>query len=59
MFLRSILTIINSNNNSNTTVMGERVVFSKPLSRFTVKNTYNKTQNDWKDDVTLKIIIHI
>lgn len=38
--------------------MRERVVFSKPLSRFKnkKKHTHNRIQNNWKDDVMFKTI---
>ncbi|KAE9540688.1 hypothetical protein AGLY_003933, partial [Aphis glycines] len=35
---------------------GEKVVFSKPLRRFTIKNSYDKTQNNWKHGIMTKII---
>ncbi|CAI6365786.1 unnamed protein product [Macrosiphum euphorbiae] len=56
MFVRSILAILDHNNNTKKTLIGEKVVFSKPLGRFTIKNSYNKTQNNWKREIISTII---
>jgi len=56
MFVRSILAILDHNNNTEKTLVGEKIVFSKPLGRFTIKNSYNKSQNNWKRDIMSKII---
>lgn len=56
MFVRSILAILDHNNNTEKTLIGEKVVFSKPLGRFTIKNSYNKSQNNWKRDIMSTII---
>jgi len=39
MFVRSKLAILGHNNNTEKTLIGEKVVFSKPLGRFTIKNS--------------------
>jgi len=51
-----MLAILDHNNNTEKTLIGENVVFSKPLGRFTMKNSYNKTQNNWKYGIMTKII---
>lgn len=40
MYLRSIIAIFDHNYNVNITLVGDKLVFSKPIGRYTLKNRY-------------------
>jgi len=44
MYMRSIIAILDHNNNVNKKEVGEKIVFSKPSSRYVIKKKYELVQ---------------
>lgn len=51
MHMRSILAILDHNSNVNKTMIGDKMVYSKPLGRYTMKNRYTSTTNNWRAEI--------
>jgi len=55
MNIRSIITILDHNDNTDKKIVGDKMVHSIPLGRYTIKNTYEKTEGSWRIDVMNKV----
>ncbi|XP_050064701.1 uncharacterized protein LOC114122846 [Aphis gossypii] len=51
MHMRSILAILDHNSNVNKTMIGDKMVYSKSLGRYTMKNRYTSTTNNWRAEI--------
>ncbi|CAI6376865.1 unnamed protein product [Macrosiphum euphorbiae] len=48
MYIRSILAIIDHNSNLNKNPIGEKVVYSKSLRKYTIKTRFEPTKSEWR-----------
>lgn len=55
MYLRSILAILDHNYNTGKNIIGDKMVFSKSLRKYTIKNTYERSKTDWRKQIMNKI----
>lgn len=46
MCIRSVIALLNYNNNTGKKIVGDKMVYSKHLGRYTIKNTYENTEGD-------------
>jgi len=53
--MRSIVATLDHNSNVNKTMIGDKMVYSKPLGRYTIKNQYTSTANDWRAEIMKNI----
>lgn len=51
MHMRSIIAILDHYSNVGKTMIGDKMVYSKPLGRYTIKNRYSSTTNDWRAEI--------
>lgn len=51
MHMRSIIAILDHNSNVGKTMIGDKMVYSKPLGRYTIKNRFSSTTNDWRAEI--------
>ncbi|KAE9524465.1 hypothetical protein AGLY_015186 [Aphis glycines] len=56
MYIRSIMAILDHNYNTNKQVVGDKMVYSKPLGKYTIKNVYERTDNDWRKRIMEKVL---
>lgn len=56
MYIRSIMAILDHNYNTNKQVVGDKMVYSKPLGKYTIKNVYERTDNDWRKRIMKKVL---
>ncbi|KAE9521400.1 hypothetical protein AGLY_018222 [Aphis glycines] len=49
-FIKIIITIIPTKK-----IVGNKIVYSKPLGRYTIKNTYENTEGNWRIDIMNKV----
>jgi len=57
-YLRSIIAILDHNYNVNKTLVGDKLVFSKPIGRYTLKNRYKNPSNNWRQIIIENIKIN-
>lgn len=55
MYIRSIIAILDHNSNTDKKIVGDKMVYSKPLGRYTIKNTYENTEGNWRIDIMNKV----
>jgi hypothetical protein len=55
MYLRSILAILDHNYNTGKNIIGDKMVFSKSLRKYTIKNIYERSKTDWRKQIMNKI----
>lgn len=55
MYIRSIIAILDHNNNTDKKIVGDKMVYSKPLGRYTIKNKYENTEENWRIDIMNKV----
>lgn len=55
MHMRSIIAILDHNSNVGKTMIGDKMVYSKPLGHYTIKNRYSSTTNDWRAEIMQNI----
>lgn len=55
MYIRSIIAILDHNDNTDKKIVGDKMVYSKPLGRYTIKNTYENTEGNWRIDIMNKV----
>jgi len=58
MYLRSIIAILHHNYNVNKTLVGDKLVFSKPIGCYTLKNRYKNPSNNWRQIIIENIEIN-
>ncbi|CAI6373647.1 unnamed protein product [Macrosiphum euphorbiae] len=58
MYLGSIIAILDHNYNVNKTLIGDKLVFSKPIGRYTLKNRYKNPSNNWRQIIIENIKIN-
>ncbi|KAL4152882.1 hypothetical protein QTP88_000715 [Uroleucon formosanum] len=51
MHMRPILAILDHNSNVNKTMIGDKMVYSKPFGCYTMKNRYTSTTNNWRAEI--------
>jgi len=56
MYIRSILAILDHNYNTNKTLVGDKMVYSKPLGKYTIKNVYERTDTDWRKQIMHEVL---
>lgn len=49
LYFGSILTILDYNSGKN--IIGDKMVFSKFLQKYTIKNTYEPLKTDWQKQI--------
>jgi len=60
MYMIIIIAILDHNNNVNKKEVGEKIVFSKPASRYVIKRKYDLNKNDeWRENIMQKVHVHI
>ncbi|XP_025413422.1 uncharacterized protein LOC112685695 [Sipha flava] len=56
MYIRSILAILDHNYNTNKQLVGDKMVYSKPLGKYTIKNVYERTDTDWRKQIMHEVL---
>lgn len=51
MYLRSILAILDHNYNTGKNIIGNKMVFSNTLRKYTIKNTYERSKTNWRKQI--------
>jgi len=55
IYLRSILEILDHNYNTGKNIIDDKMVFSKSLRKYTIKNTYEQSKTDWRKQIMNKV----
>lgn len=49
--MRLIIVILDHNGNDSKTIIGDKIVYTKSLERYTIKNRYSSTVNNWRQEI--------